>query len=170
MNSCQEDQDQLVTNRKRVEMTTQSRSLSTPTAMARSVSTPTGTKNQTVKRSASRRVVFASVNTSINSPTPCLSHKRSVSTVVEDCQRKKKFYRDRKRRKAAHTKMMQRPEAPHLTNSVIMAAHCTPRDLPVCADVPSLSLDAFSGVNFNGSFLPRLTADDYQSLFSVVEA
>ena len=126
-----------------------------------------GTKSQTVKRSASRRVVFAPVKTSINSQNPCLSNKRSVSTVVEDCQRKKKVYRDRKRRKAAPRIVMPWPEAPHITNSVIMAANRTPRDLPICTDVPSLSLDSFNGVDFNGSFLPRLTTDDYLSLFSV---
>jgi hypothetical protein len=130
-----------------------------------------GTKNQMVKRSQSRRVVFATVDTLLDLPKPCLSNKRSVSAVVEDCQRKKRFYRDRKRRKEMRL-LSRRPCPPHRTNSVIMAAHSTPRmslDLPVSAELTSLSQDMYIGVNYSGSFLPSLTIDDYRSLFCVVD-
>lgn len=142
-------------------MTSQTRTHNAPAAR--------GSKNQTVKRSASRRVVFTSFDTQLDSPKHFLSLKRPVSAVVEDSQRKKKFYRDRKRRKAAK-RMMQRPPPPHCTNAIIMAAHSTPR-MSLDLEVPFLlSQDSYTGVNFSGSFLPSLTAEDYASLFSVAEA
>lgn len=140
-------------------MTSQSQAIASPACRA--------AKNQMVKRSASRRVVFVAIDTQPNSPNLCLSHKRSVTSDVENCQRKKKFYRDRKRRKEMKI-LSRRPCPPHHTNSVIMAAHSTPRmslDLPVSAEVS----DAYIGVNYSGSFLPSLTIEDYRSLFCVVD-